>query len=127
MKKFKIIGIIFGSFVGLIFLLLCFIYALSSIVSISGKSMEPTYQDGDKVFTEVYSEPEIGDVIVFDCLSKCSRNGDDRILVKRLTNIDENGCYWVRGDNTDDSFDSRNFGYLCGDDIQNLKSVWFKL
>lgn len=85
--------------------------------TIEGRSMEPTLVDGQKVNLDIYKELTIGDVIIFKCFSKCDRDGVEIVLVKRLIEINEQGCYWIEGDNKNHSYDSRNYGWLCSEDV----------
>lgn len=79
---------------------------------IKGHSMEPTLLDGRIIFISsipyLISRPKIGDMVAFRQKSK--------IFIKRLIKI-SNGNYFVKGDNTKDSLDSRNFGWISKKDI----------
>jgi len=83
-------------------------------VRVNGCSMEPTLVENDLICAYIES-PQVGDLVVF----KCKNCGLEDNAIKRLKKI-ENGCYWVEGDNLEHSFDSRNFGYLCANDLEYI-------
>ncbi len=106
--------------VAVIFLIVGFYFLPSSRYDTflgTGNSMEPTLFDGNELTVDPKREPEQGDIIVFSCQT-CPSISSDEILTKRLYDIDKNGCYWVLGDNQSNSFDSRDMGWLCYDDIK---------
>lgn len=82
-----------------------------------GSSMEPTLQDGAEIVVDSRRVPRSGEIIVFKCKEKC-KDFPGEIMTKRLDSIDENGCYWVLGDNRAVSYDSRTFGKLCENDFE---------
>lgn len=87
------------------------------ITTAEGPSMYPTIITGQPFELDSFKLPKEGDIISFSCFNKCNRedfktaNGE-MILTKRLTKI-QGGCYWVEGDNKENSFDSRDFGWIC--------------
>ncbi len=90
--------------------------------------MEPTLHDGDIVIGNPFSAPKVNDVIVFDCLAdRCKTKDGSPTLVKRIIQIDDQGCYWIEGDNKDNSTDSRKYGWLCPSEIGYTRVVMFKL
>lgn len=87
-----------------------------------GLSMYPTIKDGDVVEFDSSITPKIGDVVDFRCFNEKCLNGSpnyDNYKVKRLSDIRDN-CYYFLGDNPDMSWDSRNYGWLCGTDVKIL-------
>ncbi len=103
------------------------------IYSIPSASMAPTLEAGDQIVVTPYfgAKPERGHVVVF-------QHGDD-LLVKRVvavpgdwidsrlgglaatgaieSQIIPSDCYYVLGDNRDDSIDSRTWGVIPHDVI----------
>ena len=72
------------------------------------KSMTPFLNPGDEVITWKYSKPKIGDVTVF--------KKNNKFYIKRVKK-NENGKYFVLGDNEKESIDSRKFGWIDKKDI----------
>ncbi len=85
-----------------------------------GRSMEPTFYDGDELKVDPAKEPTEGDVIVFRCKSCDIEENTEGIMTKRLRLINKENCYWVEGDNPEVSLDSRDkkIGWLCPQDIE---------
>lgn len=83
---------------------------------VEGDSMLPTLKNGDIVHYSV-SEPSVGDIVIFQCLSLRCDHSYKSALVKRLAAFHD-GCYKFLGDNPENSNDSRYFGELCGEDVR---------
>ena len=72
---------------------------------VEGDSMLPLLKHGDEVLVNEGVEVGIGDIVV---AKHPYRTGIE--MVKRIKEIDENGRYFLIGDNSEESTDSRSFG-----------------
>ena len=83
-------------------------------VTVLGHSMEPTISNGSNVLVSsvpyLFTQPKLGDIVLF------TSNLHGKKFLKRITSI-ENNTYFLRGDNTNDSLDSRKFGSVEKKDI----------
>lgn len=78
-----------------------------------GKSMNPTLKDGEVVLVDCQAEIEVGDIVV--AKHPFEKNVE---LVKRVERINEQGNYFLIGDNLEDSNDSRHFGAVSREYIK---------
>ncbi|MBI2028049.1 MAG: S26 family signal peptidase [Candidatus Levybacteria bacterium] len=82
--------------------------------------MEPAIRDGQNVFVSgisyLFSKPKAGDIVAF--------RKNEKVFVKRIAKIN-NDNYFVRGDNREDSLDSRKIGWINRKEI--LGKVIFKI
>lgn len=93
--------------------------------AVTGPSMYPAYQEGDRVLIDRYlwrvTGLYAGDVVVFD-----HPKGRATLDIKRVSSTTaERGTYYLLGDNANNSADSREFGsippsYISGRVILNL-------
>lgn len=95
-----------------VFLLIAIIlHQVFFIVEIKGRSMEPTYRDGDFVLATRLCSVKENDVVVID--------HDGEIVIKRIETIyPKSKTMFVLGDNTNLSEDSRDYGCLPLTSIQ---------
>ena len=74
---------------------------------VSGTSMSPTLQEGKTVLVNrivyLFKKPNVGDIVAASISNK--------VFIKRITSINDDR-YFLLGDNTADSFDSRKFGMI---------------
>lgn len=82
--------------------------------------MQPTILDGSVVVVLTLGfflkKLTVGDIVLF------RRN--KTIFVKRIISIDDGGRYYLKGDNPQDSLDSRDFGLVTKSEI--IGKVLFK-
>ncbi len=115
-----LVGFIIFSYVGIIFLFATLDWYRSNYsrweTVAYGESMYPTIKNEQPFQLDTFINPEIGDIISFSCFNKCiegeTASNGEKILTKRVLDRDEN-CFWVEGDNKDNSYDSREFGWIC--------------
>jgi nickel-type superoxide dismutase maturation protease len=81
-------------------------------ILVEGDSMLPNLKNGDGILIDPDAEIAAGDIIIAKHPFKKSV-----ILLKRLAEIDENGNYFLVGDNPSESTDSRTFGAVSAKHI----------
>ena len=88
-------------------------------VVIHGNSMSPALKDGDEVTFESYRKQniKIGDILVVNHPYSL-----DKKIVKRVSKIKGDSLYFLEGDNSYESSDSRTFGYISTESIIAIKS-----
>jgi len=69
--------------------------------------MMPLLKHGDQVTVNESAELDAGDIVI--ALHPFKKGVE---MVKRIREIDENGKYFLVGDNPDESTDSRTFGAI---------------
>ena len=74
--------------------------------------MMPGLKSGDIVLIDPYAKGSVGDIVIAGHPYKKSVR-----LMKRVDSIDENGRYFLIGDNPDASTDSRSFGSIAVSDV----------
>ncbi len=72
---------------------------------VSGRSMEPTLHERDRLLVRWGASPSVGDVVVIRL-----RDGQP-LIVKRIVHRDPDG-WWVERDNPDEGLDSWSFGAI---------------
>lgn len=89
------------------------IYYLFPLVTVCGVSMFPTYIDGEVILaTRLFrkSHLKVGDVVIY----YAPNTEEKRIVIKRVSELKE-GVMFCLGDNADESYDSRMYGYVSLD------------
>lgn len=82
--------------------------------------MNPTLKDGEVVLVDRDAEIEVGDIVV--ARHPIEQNSE---LIKRVERVNEQGNYFLVGDNLENSNDSRHFGavtreYITGKVVARL-------
>ena len=90
----------------ILLVLLIMLYNLFDIRIVNGKSMIPSFSESTviMVFKSPFYEYKSGDIVV-------AKDVDGERVVKRILWITDEECFLV-GDNSDDSYDSYNYGSL---------------
>ena len=107
-----------------IFALLAFVISfLIPMYIVEGNSMIPTFNKGDILITKrLFNKTlQVSEVYVF----KGKKYTDKQYVIKRLTVLDERGYCYFTGDNPDESFDSRHYGYVNPKEVI-AKVIWKK-
>ena len=88
-------------------------------VVIHGNSMSPALKNGDEVTFDSYKEQsiKIGDILVVN-----HPYSADKKIVKRVSKIKGDSLYFLEGDNSYESSDSKTFGYISTESIIGIKS-----
>ena len=88
------------------------IFRRSHGVRVEGDSMIPSLRSGDRVLIDPTASVKPGDIV----LARHPYKTSVRIL-KRLSFIESDGRIFLKGDNPDDSTDSRTFGSIANSDV----------
>ena len=75
--------------------------------------MNPTLKDGEVILVDRNAEIEVGDIVV--ARHPIEQNSE---LTKRVERINEQGNYFLIGDNLENSNDSRHFGAITREYIK---------
>lgn len=83
------------------------------IVTVCGDSMYPAYKNKEKIISTRLFYPDklkSGDVVVFIPPSKT--RDEIQFVIKRVYAVNEDGKIFFLGDNSEISYDSRDYGYV---------------
>ena len=106
----------------IIILGVCLLYTFP-LAKVNGRSMLPTYKDGDLLLTTRLfnrNKLKIGKVYVY---KRTNEDGQETLVVKRLTNITSlpyegfDYLLFFEGDNAEESYDSRQYGFINAEQI----------
>jgi nickel-type superoxide dismutase maturation protease len=86
-----------------------------------GPSMNPTLYDGETVLVDPSAEIAVGDIVI--AKHPVEQTSE---VAKRVKSINERGHYFLIGDNSEDSEDSRHYGavtreYIKGKVVARLR------
>lgn len=81
-------------------------------ILVEGDSMLPNLKNGDAILIDADAKISVGDIVLAKHPFKKSVK-----LLKRIKEIDQNGNYFLIGDNLPGSTDSRTFGALSAKHI----------
>ena len=107
---------------------ICLLYAFP-FAKVQGRSMYPTFKEGGLLLaTRLFNRNklEIGKVYVY---KRIDEDGREYLVVKRLTNIVSlphkgfNYLLYFEGDNAEESYDSRQYGFINAENII-AKVLW---
>lgn len=110
-------------FIAIVYLISLIVRKFEFII-VNGESMLPTFIDGQVILLYKTSKIEAGDIVVATDHSVCDKTMVKRVLCIRY--IGEEKRYWLEGDNKNNSYDSRNYGYLKADAIEGKIIKWKK-
>lgn len=96
---------------GILLLSIVLFFSRFSLSMVFGRSMLPTYYEGDIcIIDRKYKELKVGSIYCFQSPI------EDKVLIKRCTYVSDvfkqNTALYLEGDNAEESHDSRHFGFV---------------
>lgn len=94
-------------------LVIAFLIYAFPVIQVCGDSMYPTFNDGDIILgCRLLKDFKVGNVFIY------TPPVGEKYVIKRLTQISSiTGKLFFEGDNSDNSYDSRMYGYISRDKI----------
>lgn len=105
------------SFTAVMFLVIL-LTSTFSLGHVSGHSMDPTFDDGDYVLIMNKKAPSDNDVVILDTSKIAKFDHDVPELIKRYYKDKSTNGYYILGDNSAASYDSRYFGEVEKDSYE---------
>lgn len=90
------------------------------IQTVSGNSMNPTLKDGDIILVDLNKTPEDGDILTIDAYKSSNWDQDSNYIIKRYYADYSTNGYYVMGDNSEVSYDSRYVGEFDKDSLNGV-------
>lgn len=98
-----------------------YLQGFRQIFVIKGNSMLPVLKNGDGIIVNPDLKPETGDIILFN-----HPFIQNLKVVKRILEITSEGNFIVRGDNPQESTDSRSYGAILAKDVLGVAVCRFE-
>lgn len=108
-------------------LMMLIISEFISVGTVRGTSMQPTLYEGDKVILLNHVVPHNGDIVIIDTSKVPTYKQDAPYIVKRYYADKSTAGYYILGDNTNSSYDSRYFGEVPKNSISAVVLFHFKV
>ncbi len=119
--------------VAILFISLRLLVHFNFIGNSDGNSMEPTIKDREILLVNPFdTEPEPGKIMILKLSSLADADTNEDVsqktsFLKRIKEINSDGCIWFEGDNTDElSTDSRDWGWFCPGEFEVEGTIMFK-